>query len=814
MVNCRNCENKHTCIDIYKSVGPCDVLFVQDCFKTRTGVNGFLPENVRILKKQFKFSSNSYSVNYINLVNRFLGPGKHPIKKDILECIEFVESIIDKCKPKFIIPMGSVVFYALTGKSGFKSWVGRKININEINVIPIYHPDYAAKSKQRQREYNAQIQNAAKQIYDDDSEVYKGKYKLITDHNDIIACLKYLSYQIDKAQAFDYETTHLIPAKGYPICLSIAYEIGKSVCLYWFDKEEFIKTRKFNIPENIKCAIKKWMLSDVKKIAQNAKFEIKWTKRHFGCEPANIVWDTKQAAHLLDENSQRKLSDLAYQYTDMGGYDIPMQEFLDKGHEHWEADPEFMLPYSAGDSDCTLQIYFKQKEQLESDTGLRWLFNNITLPAVTTLARIEERGIKIDENKIAEVEINLDKKIIEIKNKIKNYSEVKKTLEHFNKDKKPNKKLTEINLNSSIQVQYLLYKACKLPVLKRSKKSNEPSTDIDTIQQLKKEHPLVEDIMNLRSFAYQLTDLETIRIKMVDGVVFSDLIQDFVVSGRLSSRNPNLQNIKGGTDEEPSLIKTCFISRFINGVLTQADYNQLELRLIGSESREPKFKEAFENDIDLHSVTGSDQFDIPLEEFLKHKSGKYKDLRTEAKRINFGCQYNITEFGLSKKLGCTEDEARAKLNKWWSSYFNIKIWDKKNQKQVTRDLLTRSTIGRIRHLPEVVSLNKWARESALRQTSNFKIQSLGADITMWALVTVDKILTERKLQSFVIMQVHDSIVVDTHPDEKQEVRKILHDVMVEKANALFSFLWIPVKIDIEEGSNWNDTHKIDLKEVK
>jgi len=231
--------------------------------------------------------------------------------------------------------------------------------------------------------------------------------------------------------------------------------------------------------------------------------------------------------------------------------------------------------------------------------------------------------------------------------------------------------------------------------------------------------------------------------------------------------------------------------------------------LMGSEAREPLFKKAFTEGIDLHSMTGSECFDIPLDEFLKHKSGKYKAKRTDAKRVNFGCQYNITEHGLSKQLNCTEKHAKEMIDKWWSTYKNIKRWDDRNQKEVTKNLQIRSTLGRIRHLPEAVSGNRWAREAALRQASNFKIQNLGAEITMWAMVNVDRELRKRGLRSVVIGQVHDSVLVDTHPAEKKEVIDVMRTVMVDRANALFSFLWIPLKIDIEMGQNWNVLKGVD-----
>lgn len=808
-MSCKECDNKDRCINTFNSLHECDILFIQDCYKTETGINGYKSENLKELKRLFRLVLLDKSYQLINLVNKKYPEGRKPLKSDIKSCQELVKASIERCKPKFIIPMGSLVFNVLVGKSKFTSWVGRNIKHKEYNIIPIFHPDYAEKSKQRQREYSTQIQNAVKQIMGAIEDISKNNYVLVTEESKIIITLKNLINQYKNTpQAFDYETTGLIPAKGLPVCISISHRANQGYCLYFFDIDEFRNTGKNSkLTPAIKKAVKEWMESDIPKIAQNAKFEIKWTMEHFDCEPNNLFWDTKQVAHLLDENAQRKLSDMAYQYTDMGGYDIPMQEFLDGGNVHWEAQPQFMLPYSAGDSDCTFRIYEKQLTLIQnSTTSPTWLYKNVILPGIYTLARIEQRGMCLDLNTMMEVELKLNEMIENIEDGLTEYKEVRQTLNHINRDKGDSKKLKNINLNSTVQVQYLLYKACKLPVLNTTKTGN-PSTDEDTLKSLQDKHPVVKDIVRLRSYSYQLSDLETIINKMIGNTVFSDLLQDYVVTGRLSSRNPNLQNIKGGSEEDPSLIKECFVSRFYNGKLVQADYSQLELRLVGSESGEPKFITAFKNKVDMHSLTGSEVFNIDLEEFQEHKDTKYKAMRTDAKRINFGSVYGITEYGLSKQMGCTEKEAKTKLDAYWKSYPHIAKWDQDNKHIVTKELEISSTLGRIRHLPDAVNTNKWKRASALRQASNFKIQSLGADITMWSMTQVDNELIKRKMKSMVIGQIHDSVIIDSHPSETEVICKILYEVMEVRANKIFSFLKIPLKVDIETGTKWSNLKK-------
>jgi len=803
-MSCTECETYQTCCDAYASSKPVDVLFVQDIVKTYNGVRGYKTETMTKLRHSLRTVYNSgMSVEYVNLVNYMLPEGKKPVKKDITACAGFTKRMIDKCKPQYIVALGAAVFTALTGKSQFKKWVGRTVEHEGYTVIPMFHPDYATKNKAREREYDAQLKNITNQLLGKHSVLDDSRYELITEEKDIYNRLHDLrTRECDTIQAFDYETTGLIPGEGLPVCLSISFEHGQAYCFYFFDRDEYEDTgTNSGLTKTIKEAVRAWMESDVPKVAQNAKFEIKWTMRHFGCEPNNIVGDTKQIHHLLHEASDSSLSNLAYQYTDMGGYDTPMVEFLAENGEgsHWKADPETMRIYSCGDSDCTRRIYVEQIETLFKDAGLKWLYRNVVHPSIYTLARIEERGMQIDVNRLYEVQQELTKKIADTKAELDDMPEVRRTLARF---KKTNKKLTEVNYGSSSQMQHLLYHECKLPVLKTSKKSKKPSTGAKVLDKLKSKHRVVQLICNIRSYTYQLGDIEQIGDRLSEEeTVFSDLVQDYVVTGRLSSRSPNLQNIKGGTDEEPSLVKECFVSRFDKGELLQVDFSQLELRLVGSEANEPKFIRAFKDGTDMHTLTASEINKVPLDKVEKKQ-------RTYAKRVNFGSVYGITEHGLAEQLDCSEKEAKKQLDAYWESYTAIRAWTKRNIREALETLQVRNRLGRIRHLPDITSNQWWKRESAERQSSNFKIQSLGADINMWSMANIDRYLTRKNYDSIVIGQIHDSVLIDCHPDEKDEVIALVKWVMTEKAMDLFTFLRIPLKVDVETGPRWSEMRNV------
>lgn len=771
-----------------------DILVVQDCKKEGNAVSesGWRVDTMTSLRRSFRKLTNSgMNMEYHTLVPITLEEGKKPVKKQIEQFQGETLKLIEDTNPRFIIALGPTVTAALTGKDKFSKWVGRKVEIGKHVVIPMYHPDAAQKSKKMQREYESQVQNVVAVLQGKIGNLDACDYELVTDEDDIVQYLKALSEMTDSVQSFDYETQDFDPDKGVPGCLSISYKHGQGFCFYFYDHV----TKKSTITQRIREAIRGWMLSSVPKVAHNAKFEIKWTIVHFGVEPANLVGDTQQMFHLINEQASSGLKDLAYQFTDMGGYDTPMQEFLDKGNKHLDASADFILPYAAGDADCTLRIYHVLRAKISKDVGLSWVERNVVNPATTTLARIEIRGMRIDFEHAKVVERELQKDLSDLNRRIDKFPEVIRTVNRF---KLKNKKMTRINFKSPIQVQHLLFTECNLPV-QRLTASKQPSTDGKVLEILKDMHPVVDAIVTSRSHEYEIMELGVMREKRrYNDTIFSDLIQDYVVTGRLSSRDPNLQNIPGG-----SKVKECFTSRWTEGCLMQSDYDQLELRLVGGEAMDEMFIETYRTGKDLHMETALRLFG------LSDPKKVTSEMRSFAKRINFGVVYGITKHGLARQLNKSEEECEEMLERYWKDHPRIRRWMKQNVSEAYDTLEIRNRLGRVRHIPDIVSNVRWIRESAERTASNSKIQSLGADLTMWSMGTVDNVLVKKKVKSMVIGQIHDSLMLDVHPKEIEQVAEIVHTTMVSVANRKFSFLNIPLKAKIESAYRWSD-----LKEMK
>lgn len=763
-------------------------MFVQECYKTSHGVNGYKSEAIRELRGAFKkLKDKGHTLVFENLVDSLLEDGKKPTKKMIEEHKDVFIRTFNRVNPDFVIPLGAAVTGTFTNRGKFSDLVGRKIDVSGgFSLIPMYHPDYASKSKQRQREYSTQMKIVLNQIMGGPNNGEKCNYKLYITKNGIVKRLKQLMQMTDCVQAFDWETSHLIPEKGEVVCLSISHKERQGDCFYFFK----------NMNTEVRVAIRRWLGSPVPKVAHNAKFEIKWAMRHFKIEPVNIVGCTQQMHHILDEEMSHQLSDLAYIYTDMGGYDLPMVDFLNSGKKHHEADPEFMLPYSAGDSDCCLRLYNVFHLMIDANRGFQWLEQNIVLPAIHTLARVEERGMKIDYKQLDVVEERTQNEIEKIQKRINGYPESRATLRYFQRTK-PRLKLEQINLGSTDQMCHLLYKECKLPVLKSSKKTRKPSTDKNILEQLKDKHKVVKSIVEMRRLEHQLIEIDEIRAKRsADDTVFSDLIQHYVVTGRLSSRNPNLQNMTGDSD-----VKQCFISRFKRGLLLQADFDQLELRLITSETMDENYVTAFEEGLDPHTFTAAQIYEKTMERVNKKE-------RDKAKRVNFGVVYGITEHGLSEQLNIPVDEARDLLRKYWYKYRRVKKWMNKNVREARENLEVYSKLGRRKQIPDIHDSRWWVKESAERIASNFKIQSLGGDSTMWSFTNVDQELIKAGLDSMVVLQIHDSIIIDAKRGEVKQIIKILKDVMVDRAMRTFRFLRIPLSISVEAGQRWSELKKL------
>jgi DNA polymerase-1 len=645
--------------------------------------------------------------------------------------------------------------------------------LRKIPVIPMLHPSAVLHQKSNGRVFAAHLQSVVSFIGGKKaaSAVTPMSYKVLYTSGEIRAFLLQHSSARCRPMVFDFETTELEPTLGVPVCVGLC-EAGSL--------DAVIISFAGGVRDDVRRAFSDWLRSPVPKVAHNAKFEAAWSRIHFGVEPANLVDDTYQLHHLLDEESLHNLEILAHRYTPYGGYDNWMKQWRDAdGNKTSDAPDKELFSYCSGDVITTGLIRNTLRPTLEEDSKLLDLYNEITLPAVRTLARIEERGIKVDRARMAETRHDIQRRCEE-------------ATESLNKEPVIQEALLlcgvrdgVFNFQSSKQTSTLLYDVLKLDVL-RTTKNGAPSTRREVIEALEDKHPVLKQISAVRSMQHDLDVIDQIMRKLRnDGTTSCNWHQGYVVTGRLNCTDFNAQALKRTSD-----IRKALVSRFKGGSIVTADYMQLELMLVANESLEPALLEVFKAGGDVHGVTAAEIF-----------GQNYTDeQRCQAKRVSFGVVYGIGAKELAWHLKKPDDIKYAKtlLARHRKTYPMVSRYIEAQRDFAVEYGFVRSRLGRVRHLPAAKS----GDTAAVLQASNFPIQSFAADMTAWAMTKVDSELVRRGYKSCLIAQVHDSLIVDAHPSEVKRVSELLVDTMTKKLPQRYPVYVVELRVDVTISDTW------------
>jgi len=421
---------------------------------------------------------------------------------------------------------------------------------------------------------------------------------------------------------------------------------------------------------------------------------------------------------------------------------------------------------------CKLESHIK--EIIESQ-DMNHLFYNVEIPLIEVLAHMEFTGFKVDKEKLLELGREFDEKIERLTKTIHGFAE------------------SEFNINSPKQLGEILFEKLDLPAIKKTKTGY--STNAEVLEKLHGKHAIISEIMAYR----QIVKLKS---TYVDGLlnlinkstnkVHSSFNQTITTTGRISSTEPNLQNIPIKT-EEGRQIRKVFVAEDKDYILVDADYSQIELRVLAHIANDPILKEAFFTGEDVHRKTASEVFGIPLEEVTPL-------MRSRAKAVNFGIVYGISDFGLSTGLSISRKEAKQYIDNYLEKYSKVKEYMDTAIKEGKSKGYVETILKRRRYLPELKSSNFNLRSFGERMAMNTPIQGSAADIIKVAMVNVFKELKERKMKSRLILQVHDELIVEAHISEVEEVKEILRNLM---ENAIK--LDIPIKVDMETGDSWYDS---------
>ena len=571
--------------------------------------------------------------------------------------------------------------------------------------------------------------------------------------------------------AFDTETTGLDPNNSELVGMSFSIKPYEA----WY-----VPVSDNYHQAEMTAAIFKKVLEDknIEKVGQNIKFDMSLMK-WYDVDIKTPLFDTMIAHYLLQPDMKHSMDYLAEVF--LNYKPVSIESLIGKKGKNQKSmrsvDAETIAEYAAEDADITLQLK-KVFEPKLKETGVEKLFNEIEMPLVPVLASMEAEGVKLDVEVLKEFSKKLEGEIKELEKKIFELAG------------------TEFNISSPKQLGEVLFERLLISSKPKKTKTGQYSTGEDVLVKLRHRHPIIDLILEYRS----LTKLKNTYVDALPGLVnprdnrlHTSYNQAVAATGRLSSNNPNLQNIPIRT-EKGKEIRKAFVPRNENYVLLAADYSQIELRIIAHLSKDEGLMEAFKQGMDIHTATASKIYGVPPEMVTK-------EMRRNAKMVNFGIIYGISAFGLSERLGIPRKEAAEIIKSYFEKYPGVKKYMEKSIAFAREHGYVETLFGRRRYLPDINSANSVVRGYAERNAINAPIQGSSADMIKIAMINVFNDFEKKNLKSKMILQVHDELVFDVFKDEEELVRNIVNNRMVNAVK-----LDVPVVVDMKTGKNWLEAH--------
>jgi DNA polymerase-1 len=602
----------------------------------------------------------------------------------------------------------------------------------------------------------------------------KKEYQAVLTENDLKAWAK----KIDKSNVFaiDTETSSLDTLTAELIGISLACNEGEGCYIP-------IKHSYDGMPKQIPLNVIQKILGTAitknqkKLVGQNLKFDLPMLNRH-GIKVDEFLGDTMLMSYVLNSTGTRHgLDRMALYYLN---YEPMKYEEVAGSASKQINFAQVEIPaatfYAAEDADITLRLFNNLHGMLEGQPKLINLLTSIEYPMLQSLIRVETNGAKIDGQMLAEYSDELAIKIEELSK-----AAFKMAGEEFNMD-------------SPKQLVEILYNKLDLPVLKKTPKG-QPSTNEDTLQRLAEEYDLPKIIIEYRGLAKLKSTYTDSLINIQHPVtkrIHTSYQQAVTSTGRLSSTEPNLQNIPIKTPEGRK-IREAFIAEKGN-VLISADYSQIELRIMAHLSGDKNLTHAFNNNIDVHSATASEIFNISLKEVTSEH-------RRSAKAINFGLIYGMSAFGLTRQLGIPRHEAQAYLDTYFERYTGVRKYMDTTKELAKKNLFVETILGRKLHVAAINDSNGLRRQAAERAAINAPLQGSAADIIKKAMIDVDHWIGNDNPNIKMIMQVHDELIFEVKKGFAQEALENIISLMESSVK-----LDIPLIVDANTGANWNEAH--------
>jgi len=574
-----------------------------------------------------------------------------------------------------------------------------------------------------------------------------------------------------KSVCFDTETTGLNPLTAELVGIAFSWKTGKGFYIPFppgkKEAQELIETlRPFFESE------------DIEKVGQNLKYDIKVLAK-YKVEVKGKLFDTMLAHYLINPDMRHNMDVLAETY--LNYTPVSITELIGKKGKNQKSMRDIPLEqqteYAVEDADVTLQL----KEHFQKELGLantQKLFDEIEIPLLKVLAEMELEGINLDKDFLKSLSEALENDISDLKKSI-----YEKAGEEF-------------NIGSPKQLGVILFEKLKLVDKPKKTKTGQYSTAEDVLSYLAKDHDIIQKVLDYRGLTkLKSTYIDALpeQVEVSSNRVHTDYMQTVAATGRLSSNNPNLQNIPIRT-ERGRQVRKAFVPKNEDYVLLAADYSQIELRIIAALSEEETMIEAFKNGEDIHASTASKVFDVPLDKVTREQ-------RSNAKTVNFGIIYGVSAFGLSNQTDLSRAESKELIDTYYETYPKLKAYMNKQVEFARDNGYVLTVLGRRRYLKDINSRNGVVRGAAERNAVNAPIQGSAADIIKIAMINIYEKLNDGNFKTKMLLQVHDELVFDVYKPELEEMKTL---IKTEMENAYK--MDVPLDVEIGIGQNWLEAH--------
>ena len=700
-------------------------------------------------------------------------PGNRtPNKEEILCCRSRLVRCITRIKPKLVVTLGNVAYFALfpSGRiGGISEYRGviRKSEEFDCNILPTYHPAAILRDPLKYKDFEKDIRKI-KMFLSGETVKINYNYILLDSIDKIRNAFKelkesiYVSMDIE-AEGLDYFTDKII---------SFAFSHKPYTSYFIPTPYSHFNCFTEDVWNNEVIPLLKELLEDpnVKIIVHNEPYEDLFMKGQLNID-LQVYFDTLLAHHLLDENSQHGLKVLSVRYPDIAGYETGINR-----NKIYELSNEKLMKYNCIDADVTFRLYLEFKDELEKE-GLNNLFFNLVMPLRIILSKMEYRGICVDISYLNKLEQEWNQQLKEIEDEI---------------FKLVGKKL---NINSTKQLITLLFNDLKLPMINCTTKNN-PSTNDSTLQELSKYSEVPKLILKYRKISKMLSTYVIglkEKINKVTNKVHTNYLVHGTRTGRLSSRDPNLQNIPRGDDEFGLAVKRIFIS-LPGWVMVSMDYSQLEYRIMLNYVKDYDIIKELSEGKDIHKVVASEVFKKPLDQVTDKE-------RSIAKTIVFGLIYGRGPRSLAEALDISISEAYKFIDSFFKKHKKMKQWIDKQCKIIKQEKKVKSLFGRTHRLFSIDSIDKGIASKAERQAVNFPIQSTASDLTSSVLIRLWNRFIEEGYQARPIFIIHDSITCECPKEEAKKVKEIMIEEAIHKK---FPGINVPLEVKVKILKNWAD----------